>query len=286
MMSRPWHFLLAFLLCAAGGAHAAISCSLGAVSGLATLYDGLASADTLDSGTYVVNCSRTSTGDPASVTFKTNVDAGANAQGSNSRVRLGATASYVRYDLYTSSAYSTAWGSQSSKAQNGTVSFSGTNLTGSTTMTFYSSVGARQTAPQGLYTDTVTITLTYGASNTVAPAASLSVSVSPIPACLFASTPGNIAFTYTAFSASPVPASTTFGARCSTTLAYTVSLDAASGVVAGLRYTLSLSPPAGGGTGNGSVQTYTILGSMEAGQAGSCAGACSGSNNHSVTISY
>src|SRR6185436_7285725 len=88
MMSRPWHFLLAFLLCAAGGAHAAISCSLGAVSGLATLYDGLASADTLDSGTYVVNCSRTSTSDPASVTFKTNVDAGANAQGSNSRVRL------------------------------------------------------------------------------------------------------------------------------------------------------------------------------------------------------
>ena len=64
-----------------------------------------------------------------------------------------------------------------------------------------------------------------------------------------------------------------------------MSLDATSGTLIGLNYTLALSTPSSVGTG--SQQTHSITGNMAAGQAGNCAtGTCSASQARTLTIPY
>jgi spore coat protein U-like protein len=219
------------------------------------------------------------------VSFSANTNNGINASGGNNRAALGAN--LLRYDFFTNATFATNWSTQSSKAITGTVTLgTGVPASASTVSTYYAKIVAAQTGlPQGVYTDTVTVSMTYGASNTNATPASIGVQITNVPGCEFTTPPSTIAFTYTAFSTSASTASTPFSARCTTSLPYTMALDATSGVVSGLRYTLSLS--AASGTGNGAAQAYTITGNMQAGQAGTCATpTCTGTNAHSITISY
>ena len=279
--------LLAALAAAgfANGAHAAVTCNISQIDNFSALYDALGSTDYTSTGTFTVTCTRTASGDPTSIAFVTNTNNGLNPTGSNNRANL--SGNFLRYDLFTSATYATNWTTQSNKAITGTVTLgSGVPSTASTTKTYYSKITAGQSLAQGIYSDTITVSMTYGATNVSATPATIGVQITNVPGCEFTSPPGNIAFTYTAFQASAVPpVSTTFNARCTTSLPYTMALDATSGVVSGLRYTLSLS--AASGTGNGAAQPYTITGNMQAGQAGTCATpTCTGTNAHSITISY
>ena len=106
-------------------------------------------------------------------------------------------------------------------------------------------------------------------------------------ACEFTAVTTAVAFTYTSFQAGPATAAGgAVSLRCTNTLPYTLSLDAAAGTVVGLNYTLSLS--AAGGTGNGVAQAYSVNGSMVAGQSGTCAttATCSGSQARILTVTY
>jgi hypothetical protein len=100
--------------------------------------------------------------------------------------------------------------------------------------------------------------------------------------------PGDVAFIYTAFGP-VVNASTTFGTTGTLNLPYTMTLDANSGVVSGLNYSLNIdsqAPPVST-RGTGAAQTHTINGSMPAGQAGTCTvGSCAASRVHTLTITY
>ena len=109
------------------------------------------------------------------------------------------------------------------------------------------------------------------------------------------SPPGTVNFgTYTAFQGSANLANTTFSTTCTNLTPYTLSLDANSGAVSGLNYSLLLNTTSGGGVhpfgpvpGTGSAQTYYINGTMPANQAGTCAGAsCAGTNVHTLTVTY
>lgn len=102
------------------------------------------------------------------------------------------------------------------------------------------------------------------------------------------STPTAVAFTYTSFQAGAATATGgAFAVTCTTNLPYTLSVSAASGTVVGLSYTLSV--PAATQTGSGVAQNYTVSGTMGAGQAGVCATSatpCTGSNTHTLTVTY
>ena len=140
---------------------------------------------------------------------------------------------------------------------------------------------AAQAVAAGTYTDTVTMTMTYGVSIATG---SFGVSISTPATCSVTGAPGNVVFNYVAFGPAITPSST-FGVTCTLSLPYTMALDATSGTIVGLNYTLALSAP--GSTGTGAQQTHSINGNMVAGQAGTCAaGSCSGSQARSVTISY
>lgn len=93
-------------------------------------------------------------------------------------------------------------------------------------------------------------------------------------------------FSYTSFQTAAALASTSFAVTCVNGVPYTMALDAASGSLLGLNYTLGLSR-SGTITGNGLAQSTTISGTMAAGQAGTCAlASCSASQPRTLTISY
>ena len=112
------------------------------------------------------------------------------------------------------------------------------------------------------------------------------VTVNLTSACLITSGPADVAFTYTSFQAAAATATGGgFSVQCTSTLPYTMSLDATSGTVSGLNYSLALSATTG--TGSGVAQSYSVTGSMVSGQGGTCAlGSCSGTQGRVLTITY
>ena len=112
------------------------------------------------------------------------------------------------------------------------------------------------------------------------------VTVNLTSMCEITAGPTDVAFTYTSFQAAAATATGgAFTVRCTNTLPYTMSLDAAAGTVSGLNYTLNLSAAAG--TGNGAGQSYSVNGSMVSGQAGTCAlGSCAGTDARVLTVTY
>lgn len=277
--------IVLFFVAWCGSAHAALTCNISAVDNLISSYDGLQVSDMLSSGTFTVTCTRTASNDPNPVPFKVRTDDGAYNVGAGNRARLGGTANYLNYDLFADAGYTLNWRNKNNNDINGTLTFgAGLPATQSVVITFYTKIYAGQTGkPQGVYTDTVMLSLVY--NGITAPGVAMSVAISNIPTCAFSTPPGTVAFTYTAFSPVAATASTTFAALCSTSLPYTMALDTNAGVLAGLGYTLSLSSTAASGTGV--AQTYNINGTMPARQAGTCgAGTCTATNRHNVTISY
>lgn len=99
--------------------------------------------------------------------------------------------------------------------------------------------------------------------------------------------------TYTAFSATAITATTAVSFKCTqgTTLT-SVALDAASGAIAGLAYTLAVGPNTGalGTAGSATVAatadvaTYTVTGTMAANQPGMGSGA--GTATRTLTLTY
>ncbi|MDB5884886.1 MAG: Spore coat [Polaromonas sp.] len=298
------YFLALGALLFSAGAQAVINCSVNAGSGYFAVYDGLANSDNLNSSTFTVNCTRTLTGDPLSVSFTAVTDDGTWNSGGNNRAKLttvgncSVTTNCIKYDFYTNSTFSTNWSKQTSKAITGTVSFANTStMNSSTTTTYYSKIPLGQTGlASGLFQDTVTINLayTYGTTNASAPLAAFSVNINTVSSCQFVMPPSNMSLNYTAFSAGTVSASTSYTTRCSTSLGYTMALDYVSGVssgvsrgvASGIQYSLALGTLSG--SGNGAIQgPYSITATAPAGQAGSCnTGTCTGTTPHTVTIIY
>ena len=108
-------------------------------------YDPLVANDTanLDAdGTFTVRCTR-------GVTAQVGLDNGANYLGGTRRMRVGATANYLNYSLFSDGGRTTAWDNAASR-----VSYSATNKT-AFAMTIYGRVPGGQDPTVGSYVDTV-----------------------------------------------------------------------------------------------------------------------------------
>lgn len=281
-MTRRWLAGLAFALAGLdpGPALAVISCYVSS-SGFSALYDTTAGTSNDNVAAASIHCTRAST-DADSVTYALNANNGANPQGLTNQARLGATASYLGYELYRNATYAALWDHRKANAFTGTINFAG-SLSVSLPITYYARFPAGQNVAAGVYSDTVTMSLDYGGVS--APAATFPVTVAVNTQCLISTPPGTVAFTYTSFQATPSSASTPYAVRCTSGVAYTMSLDAYNGALLGLSYSLSLSATAA--TGTGLAQPYSVNGTIAAGQAGACStGMCSGSQTRTLTITY
>jgi spore coat protein U-like protein len=294
-MRSTWVRLLqvAILLLAAGGAQAAtFACSLGIAPNYTQIYSAVSNSSTALSVT--VTCTKTGGGGGITINYTVTPNNGLNPSGSQNRA-TGA-AGNINYDLYTDSSCTIPW------SGGGTMTFAGGKggASISQTLNYFGCVPATQPVfpSAGSSTDIVSMTLatsTGGVAITGTNPQSFNVTINVNPTCTFSTSPGTVNFgTYTAFQGSANLANTTFSTTCTNLTPYTLSLDAASGAVSGLNYSLLLNTTSSGGThplgpipGTGSAQTYYINGTMPANQAGSCAGAsCVGTNVHTLTVTY
>jgi spore coat protein U-like protein len=259
------------------GAQAAITCGVSS-AGFWTGYTPAAPGTDITQTFITVTCTRGSAADPTTVNWYALASNGLYATGSNNRAARGAAR--INYDLYRDASCSSQW--QGLAILSGTITFVGTG-TVSATSPYWGCVPAGQGVAAGTYSDTVTVTMYYGGGFTSTTGA-FGVSILTPATCAISTPPGSIVFNYTAFGAAIAP-STTYRVTCTSTLPYTMALDATSGTALGLNYTLALS--AASATGTGGAQVFSILGGMAAGQSGTCASAtCTATQVRSLTITY
>jgi spore coat protein U-like protein len=273
-------------------AQAAITCSAPISTGFSTAYATTGVVPNTTQGQVSFTCTRSAVGDPTVVYLR--ADNGVNVcAGSNDASFSG---SCIRYEAYINS---TCTGTIWTSAANG--SFITVNLANVLTPQPFNinywgcivTAGQNPAAGAGTYTDTVITRLKSSSGNTggtIYNSSTFPVSIS-FPATCSITSIGNVAFgTYVAFRVTPLVAPTAnIVLNCTNRLPYTMSLNANNGVVAGLNYSLSinsLTPPvASRGTGPG--QAHSLVGTMSANQAGTCAtGTCAGTNTHTLTITY
>lgn len=282
-MTMARAFIAWVLALAAAPALAAYSCTV-TVTAVTVVYDPTSAVQNVTTGGYTINCTRALT-DSNSMAWTLAVNNGIHAGGGFNRVEMPVNRRY-NYETYRFAPYTAAniWGATAAVRFSGTLSF-GASTFATTSGPFDIVMPALQAAqPAGTYTDTVTATLRRG--GTTMDTTAFGVTVQTNNTCQLSVPPGNVNLTYSSFQGSAAAASTTYGVRCTTLLPYTMALDATSGTLLGLNYTLGISPSTSG-TGTGATQTYTINGSIAAGQAGTCATAsCNASQTRTLTLSW
>lgn len=265
------------VMACSGAAHAAITCNLSS-NGFSSAYVPANAATNITTASFTMTCTRSASGDATSQAFTVQADNGLNRSGNQNRAASGSNR--ILYDLYTNSSCSTQW--RGNTTIGGTVVFSSSNdfASKSTTLQYWGCIPAGQNVAAGTYSDTVTLN-----PSTTGPNVTFPVSIVTPSSCSISTPPGNMVFNYIAFQGSPSSANTAFSAKCTNLLPYSMALDAYNSVLAGLAYTLSLSPTSN--VGNGVAQPYTINGSMAAGQSGTCTtGSCTATEGRTLTITY
>lgn len=270
------------LLCSASWAQAAITCTAPTSTGFSTAYAPAGIVPNVTQGSVSFTCTRSVAGDATSVLLRAND--GANATGVQNRARLG---SFISYEAYKNSGCGAVWTS------NVTANFITVTLLSVLTpqpinVNFWGCIIlAGQVVPAGRYTDTVTMRIRNNTdTSNLSVSNTFPVTITNPATCTITSIQ-NVAFgIYVAFRSTPLVApAANIVLNCTSQLPYTLALNATSGVVAGLNYSLVLSTTSSRGTGPG--QTHTITGTMAAGQAGTCATAtCSATDPRTLTITY
>ena len=277
---------LGLMLFASAAYAGSFSCAISSASGISLAYDPSNPTQTVGTGTVAINCQK-SGGNSATVYYELGINGGVNLQGAQSRARNGAAA--INYNSWRDNGYSQVWNDISSNRIKGSLS-----STSSSTIyvNYYISIPASQTAAAGNYLDTQSAVLYQGfsasaASTDISPTSqTFGVSLSVANKCVLSSPPGNVNFSYTSFQKNQSTANTSFAVTCQNNTSYSMALDATSGTLLGLNYSLSLSK-SGTQTGNGSAQAATINGVMPSDQAGTCnAASCTASQARTLTISY
>jgi len=259
-------------------AQAAYNCSVSS-PGFSTAYSPATPTATVTSTSFTVTCTR-ALADATTLAYAVGADNGINANGVNNRAASGA--SLIKYDVYKDGACGTQWKGNSTIG--GTLNFGGSTSV-SVTQSYWGCVPALQTGlAAGVYTDTVTMTLSYGPNPQATAVGAFGVAIATPATCSLTTAPGNVVFSYVGFGAA-ASASTTYGVTCTSFLPYAMALDTTSGTLLGVAYTLAIS--ASSATGTGSQQSHSITGNIAAGQAGTCSsGSCSASQAHTLTITY
>jgi Spore Coat Protein U domain len=284
-------------------AHAAITCSVTA-TGVTGIYAVTSALDL--TGQFSINCNRV-TGDPTSQTLYIGINQGETAVTGRAMLRQQTTntaANRLNYLLFrNSNVPGSTWSDGTGRATTSntagglliTANF-GTGNTFSTTIPYYFRVAANITGKAaGIYDDeqvrvqvrlppaTGAIT---GTTGTQLATALFTTNASILSRCYFSITPTPLNMSYVAFAPTPSTGSNNFSVNCTLSTPYTMALSSTSGVLVGLNYSLALSATSSVGTGF--AENFNVVGTIAAGQAGTCAtSSCSATSApQTITITY
>lgn len=287
------------LLCAAAVAQAALTCTNPASTGFQTAISARAAPNdsavpNITQGTVTFNCTRTLAGDATSVLLWANDGLNASPVPQNRARRV---ANYINYELYQDSACAQVWTTAGAGICGGaatciTVPLLNALGAQAVTVNFWGCVPLGQvSAGAGNHTDTVSMRVRNIANTAwITAARNLAVTINSPGTCSISTLPGDISFTYTAFSPQQT-ANTTFAANCTNRMPYTLSLDSYFGNLNGVHYDLDINgtaPSAVDARGTGVAQSYTINATVPGNQAGTCAtAACPpATKTHTLTVTY
>lgn len=293
MKEKLLFILITMVMCLFSlGAQAVITCTAPTSTGFSTAYSTTGVVPNTTQGQVSFTCTRGLAGDAVIVYLRAGNGVNVCA-GSNDASFAG---SCIQYEAYiNSSCTGQIWTST------GAAAFISVNLANVLTPQPFSinywgcinTAGQNPAAGAGTYTDTVITQLKSTSANVggvIYNTSTFPVSITFPASCTITSV-GNVAFgTYTALQTTSLVAPTAnIVLNCTSKLPYTMSLDANSGVVAGLNYSLTinaLTPPVTS-RGTGPAQTHSLVGTMAANQAGTCAtGVCAGTQTRTLTITY
>jgi spore coat protein U-like protein len=269
------------LLLGSGAAQAAITCSSITSPGFTISY----AAGTISSSQtfFTITCNRELSGDDSSVNFDVSVNNGNDPAGTANRAALAVNGPYVFYEPYKDSCLTPWEGSE--KQYPGLMDWGNALGLKSQTVSFWGCIKTAQAGmPAGTYSDSLLLTVDYGKSPKRTITGSAPVTIYAPAYCTMSMPAGDMVFTYVAFGPQQTPTKT-FTATCTNTMPYTLAVSPSSAVVVGLNYSVALN--ASSAIGTGFPQTFTITGTMAAGQAGECpTSTCSGTQIHTVTVTY
>jgi spore coat protein U-like protein len=283
MKPHSFNFLLFMLAACTSPAWGQINCSL-VVTNVAIIVN-TAAANSDGSANITVNCDRPGNqqnSNPADETYTVGMGPGlANRQ----LTRAGTPATLLPYQVYQDPGYATPWTQSNPSAAFSTNFPPGNARTFSITLPYYFRVPTPANPTDGSYNDTVAVTLNSSPGGAQKTSSSLSPSATLAAACILSTPPASLTLNYTSFSASAITSNTAFAVKCTNTVPYTLAVSPTTGTLMALSYSLSLSTSTA--TGTGVAQTYTVNGTVAAGQSGTCAAAsCNASAPHTVTITY
>lgn len=204
-------------------------------------------------------------------------------------------AATLNHAIYLDSARTTLWNNGGNKVSEVQYPMSfGTNLVTTVVMPFYLRVPSQTGKPGGTYIGApfnVTLNFTGPGSPPSVSIGTINIAAVINPTCTITTSPGNIVINYASFGAAQTT-STTFASTCTNKTPYTMALDATSGTLLGLNYTLAIQNAAGtasviGAVGTGAAQAFSIKATVAAGQSGACnAATCTASQPRTLTITY
>lgn len=281
------HWLVLLIALAFACPAFAVTCSISS-TGLSTTHTPNAATPNITQSSLTFTCSRGTLELVNYTDYSIAVNDGIHASGTQNQAQSGSN--IIQYETYQgSSCASTAW--SASSPITGRLTMTNANTNYSVTINYWGCIPINQQVPVGTYLDTVSMTATFTDPIVVLTTTKTVSNTFPVsltnPAICLVTSISDVAFgTYVAFrntDLTATPASVVL--NCTPQLSYSLSLDANSGVVAGLKYSLSLSATSSSGIGPG--QTQSITGSMPANQAGTCTtGSCTASDPRVLTITY
>ena len=295
MKSRTIRLFIAIaLICSGGYAQAAITCSSAPTSaGFSTAYLSAGVVPNITQGGNITfTCTRGLSGDSTSILLR--ADNGLKlCLGATNQASFGVITSCISYAGYQDGGCTVLW-TGNSNATSIAVTLASILTPQTITKSFWGCITVAGQAPAagaGTYTDTVTMTLrdTSGVLLAGVSAGTFPASITYPATCTITSVADVNFGTYVAFRNTPlVSLAANLVIDCTNQLPYSMALDATSGVVVGLNYSLATSWVANSqlrGTGPG--QIYTITGTMPTGQAGTCStGTCTGSDTRTLIVTY
>jgi spore coat protein U-like protein len=305
----PWVLALALsgLMLFAGHSKAAPAAISGPIACMvsspvySTSYSPFTTGNTSQALTLEVTCSRSTDLVATTVVYRVkSLQGNQPAGGSNRAVLAGSPNKYINYDLYIDSNCSILWKGTTNYIENTNLVLAAGATSATAQHTFYACIPQQTMVVFGnAYVDSPVLNLVHVSANPGNPNVSqqtdgnLQVSINVPKTCNISTPPGTVNFgNYVAFGPAKT-ASATFGVTCTNQATYEMSITdnqdrpIASGVLAGLRYDLSLS--ATNDTGRGTEKRHQINGTMAAKQPGSCANSgCVGeqSNKHKLVVTY
>jgi spore coat protein U-like protein len=285
-------------------AQAQLACTVTA-TGVTGIYTVSSALDL--QGQFVVNCSRPDTNTSAGpYRLYLGINQGETAVTGRNMLRQQTTnnaANRLAYSIFRNSTPSGSWTEGNGQASGNntggllhTFSFSGSTLSYSQIFPYYFRVAANIPGKvAGIYDDeqvriqvrnVATTGNVTGTSGTQLATALFTTNASILSRCYFSITPTPLNMSYVAFAPTPSTGSNNFSVNCTLSTPYTMALSSTSGVLVGLNYSLALSATSSVGTGF--AENFNVVGTIAAGQAGTCAtSSCSATSApQTITITY